>query len=79
MLLAAWLGNETLKLKDQELARIRQAIPALRERLAACGFDWLIGQLEGAQAIIENRAPDFLSPGGRSAGAMCWRRCKRWG
>ena len=57
MLLAAWLGNETLKLKDQELARIRQAMPSLRKRLGGLGFDWLIGQLDGAQAVLDNRAP----------------------
>lgn len=56
-LLAAWLGRETLKLKDKELALIQEVIAALRQRLVACGFDWLIGQLDGAQAILKNQPP----------------------
>ena len=56
-LLAAWLGCETLKLKAKDLARIQAAMGELRQRLAACGFDWLIGQVDGARAILENRAP----------------------
>lgn len=54
-LLAAWLGGETLKIKEKDLALMQEVIAILRHHLTACGFDWLIGQLDGAQAILENR------------------------
>ncbi|MDP2784948.1 MAG: DEAD/DEAH box helicase [Sulfurimicrobium sp.] len=57
ILLAAWLGSETLKIKGKDLALIQEVINILRRHLTACGFDWLIGQLDGAQAILENRPP----------------------
>lgn len=57
VLLAAWLGSGTLGLKEKELAALRKKIASLREELEMCGFDWLIGQLDGALAILENRAP----------------------
>ncbi len=56
-LLTAWLGSETLKINAKNLALIQEIIVILRHYLSACGFDWLIGQLDGAQTILENRPP----------------------
>jgi superfamily II DNA or RNA helicase len=56
-LLAAWLGGDTLKIKEKELALIREVLTILRHHLAACGLNWLISQLDGAEAVLENRPP----------------------
>lgn len=56
-LLAAWLGNETLKIDPKDRALIQEFIVIMRHHLNACGLDWLIAQLDGAQAVLENRPP----------------------
>ena len=56
-LLAAWLGRETLKLDEKTLTQLKRNAQLMRVQLEQCGFDWLIAQLDGAQAVLENRPP----------------------
>ena len=72
-LLRAWLGAETLGRTSARQADVKRedVIAALRERLLACGFTWLAGQLAAAEAVFEGGdAPEhFFVAGGEES----WR------
>jgi superfamily II DNA or RNA helicase len=59
VLLAAWLGRETISEKDPTaaVAEWRQAINRLRQDLKSCGMRTLLRILDGSQAVLEGRAP----------------------
>jgi superfamily II DNA or RNA helicase len=57
ILLAAWLGRETLKLDEKRLALIKNGAQLMKVQLEQCGFDWLIAQLDGALAVLNKRPP----------------------
>lgn len=58
VLLAAWLGREALGLAQKhDAVSFDRLLTAMKERLKACRFAWLIGQLESAQAELEGREP----------------------
>lgn len=67
VLARAWLGPETVgKLGAKAAAQDAEGIAALRERLQACGLDWLDAQVAAAEAVFAGgEAPaDFFVAGG---------------
>ena len=72
-LLRAWLGAETVGKSGGRNTGIKreELIAAMRERLQACGFLWLDGQLAAAEAVFAGSdAPEkFFIAGGQEA----WR------
>ncbi len=59
ILLAAWLGGETIMPSDPELParEWRDTIQSLREQLNECRLTALLRMLDGAQAVLEGRDP----------------------
>jgi superfamily II DNA or RNA helicase len=71
LLLAAWLGADALGLGGKNAKPSYRVITkALRERLGACRFDWLVKQVDGAQAELEGREPP--------PGFFTGERAERW-
>ena len=56
-LLAAWVGADALKITKQDIALFDESGCGLRKQLIACGFDWLVAQVNAAEAILDNRPP----------------------
>ena len=67
VLLAAWLGEETLRLDAPARARLDGDIHRLAERFQQCGLSALLAQLEGARTVLHGGEPPAgLFIGGRS-------------
>ncbi|MEO8751249.1 MAG: DEAD/DEAH box helicase [Casimicrobiaceae bacterium] len=60
LLLAAWLGRDALGLTDAKAARrnaLSETAGALREVLEQCRFDWLVTQVDAAEAVLRGDQP----------------------
>ncbi|EXI82843.1 MAG: ATP-dependent helicase HepA [Candidatus Accumulibacter appositus] len=59
VLLAAWLGRETVSEKNPQAAAVewRAPIDLLRQELKRCQMHTLLRILDGSQAVLEGRAP----------------------
>jgi superfamily II DNA or RNA helicase len=57
LLLAAWLGREALGLRDAGVREMSQYVAGLRERLARCGLDGLVKQVDAAEAVLRGKEP----------------------
>ena len=65
-LLRAWLGAETVGDEGKDGEPRAEAVALLRERLRACGFAWLEGQLEASESVFQGGdAPErfFIASG----------------
>lgn len=64
-MLRAWLGAEAVREEGKRRDARTQAIAPLRDRLRACGFLWLVGQLEAAESVFSGGdAPERFFIGG---------------
>ena len=70
-LLGAWLGADTIGKAAAGSTTRQRVLAALLERLRACGFAWLEGQLSAAEDVLSGRDPPrhFFIQGGQEA----WR------
>ena len=60
LLLSAWLGRDALGLNDAKRASrdaLSEYAGALREVLKRCRFDWLVTQVDAAQAVLRGDEP----------------------
>ena len=60
LLLAAWLGRDALGLNDAKRANrdtVSEYAGALREVLKRCRFDWLVTQVDAAEAVLHGDEP----------------------
>lgn len=51
-LLRAWIGPETMGLQRKPESSRAKSVASLSERLRACGFNWLLAQLETAESVF---------------------------
>ncbi len=67
LLLAAWLGPDTLGSKDKRRKQGEELVGRLRDHLLRIRLDWLVGQVDAAQEVLRgNEAPPvfFLATSG---------------
>ncbi len=60
LLLAAWLGRDALRPKQGDAAQpaaVAACADALRQRLVPCHLDWLVAQVDAAEAVLAGKAP----------------------
>ena len=60
LLLATWLGRDTLGLNHAKPASrdaLSESAGALREVLRHCRFDWLVTQVDAAEAVLRGDQP----------------------
>ena len=70
LLLAAWLGRDALgldKAKRANAPAVTECAQALRQALKPGGFEWLIKQVDAAEAVLGGHEPpaEFFVPGPR--------------
>lgn len=60
LMLAAWLGAEAIGLDARGQAdggRVSVFASAIRARLKPCGLEWLVSQVDAAEAVLRGQAP----------------------